>query len=76
MEATLEDVALYGNGTVTQQLSSTLAASMTGGWGILTDFWPQMCTGLSVVSSIYIVGSNWLNKVNLVLETHTTPDRA
>jgi hypothetical protein len=45
-------------------MALAMAMSMTGGWGIVTDFWPQLCTGLSLVSSVYVVGSNWLNAVS------------
>ena len=49
---------------MTRDVASQLAASMTDGWGFLTDFWPQVCTAISVLASIYIVGSNMLSKVS------------
>eukprot|EP01043_Picozoa_sp_COSAG02_P011107 COSAG02_NODE_404_length_23022_cov_305.366008_6_plen_76_part_00 len=47
-------------------MASAMATSMTGGWAILSDFWPQLCTGLSLLSSIYVVGSNWVGGVSAI----------
>jgi len=57
-------VADVNSTELADSMASAMATSMTGGWAILSDFWPQLCTGLSLVSSVYIVGSNWLGGVS------------
>ena len=64
MAGTLQSIAGTGWGDANMTVANQLAESMSDGWGALSDVWPQACTGLSLLSSIYIVGSNWLNKVS------------
>ena len=45
-------------------LASELAGVMTSGWGWTMDVWPNLCAGMSLLSAVYIVGSNWLDKVS------------
>ena len=44
-------------------LANDLAGATSEGWAFAIDFWPHLCTLFSLLAAMYIVGSNWLNKV-------------